>query len=468
MAKYYLDANGVRILVNAINDQLENKVDRSELNSYATKADLSNVSVDLDGYATESYVTNVVNNLDIPDEYDDTEIREAIEELNQKTGGVYHYKGSVADLVALQAIENPEIGDTYNLADTGMNAAWNGTEWDEFGSVVDLSEYAKTADIVAITRAELNAILYSGKNAVVNDTEGLVAMLSNSNSEVVITVNNEMSITEPVTIPAGKKVTLKLDDNVVSSSATGIAVNGDLTIEGGSIAAGGYGVVVNNGGKVTIDGTNISSNTANGVSATGPDSEIVFNSGSVTAQEYGIGAFHGATVTINGGTLKGLDNVAVGGNGSAYYDTVQKKFVQTANENTVPQAPANVTINGGVIEGNIQSNGYAAAAIYWPNPGTLTINGGTIKGAIGIVQRGGTVNLNEGTTVIANGTAEDAGWVGDKKTVVEPYAVVYDKAANYPDAANMELNIANGVVLQGTFGDICKLPADAAGVTDNR
>lgn len=468
MAKYYLDQDGTRILVRYIDDNLAQKADKSDLTNLATKEDLENVSVDLTGYATESYVNRQIANIPAAESYDDSELRDLINNLEAKTSGLYHFKGSVTDLTALEAIVDPEVGDTYNLADTGMNAAWTGTEWDQFGSITDLSEYAKTADIVAITRAELNTILYSGKNAVVNDTEGLVAMLNNSNSEVVITVNNEMSITEPVIIPAGKKVTLKLDDNVVSSSATGISVNGDLTIEGGSIAAGGYGVVVNDGGKVTIDGTNISSNTANGVSATGPDSEIVFNSGSVTAQEYGIGAFHGATVTINGGTLKGLDNVAVGGNGSAYYDTVQKKFVQAANANTIPQAPANVVINGGTIEGNIQSNGYAAAAIYWPNPGTLTINGGTIKGAIGIVQRGGTVNLNEGTTVIANGTAQDAGWVGDKKTVVEPYAVVYDKAANYPDAANMELNIANGVVLQGTFGDVCKLPADAAGVTDNR
>jgi len=32
----------------------------------------------------------------------------------------------------------------------------------------------------------------------------------------------------------------------------------------------------------------------------------------------------------------------------------------------------------------------------------------------------------------------------------------------------MQLNIAAGTVLQGTDGDVCKLPADANGVIDNR
>ena len=309
--------------------------------------------------------------------------------------------------------------------------------------------------------------LYGGKKATVNDTESLVAMLSNSQSEVEITVNNEMSITEPIVIPTGKKVVLKLDDNVISSSATGLTVKGELELDGGAIA-GGNGVVVNEGGKVTINDTNISSATNIGVSATGDGSEVVINSGNITAKEYGVGVFHGASVTVNGGYLKGLDNFGLGGNGSPYYDTVQKKLVQAANSNTVPVDPCNVTINGGIIEGQIVSPGYIATAIYWPNNGTLTLKDCTVKGAAGIVQRGGTVNIEAGTTIIADGETGVLGKAGDSKVTVGPYAVVFDKGANYPDAANMQLNIAADTILQGTDGDVCKLPADAAGVTDNR
>lgn len=465
MAKYYLDEDGVRVLVQAFNNNLETKADKSDLNQYATKEDLANVDVDLTGYATESYVNNAISNFE---NYDDSELRDLIDNLEAKTSGLYHFKGSVANLTELEAIENPEVGDTYNLADTGMNAAWTGTEWDQFGSIADLSEYAKLDDVQAITRAELNAILYGGKKATVNDTESLMAMLSNSQSEVEITVNNEMSITEPIVIPTGKKVVLKLEDNVISSSATGLTVKGELELDGGAIAAGGNGVVVAEGGKVTINDTNISSATNIGVSATGDGSEVVINSGNITAQEYGVGVFHGASITVNGGYLKGLDNFGLGGNGSPYYDTVQKKLVQAANSNTVPVDPCNVTINGGIIEGQIVSPGYIATAIYWPNNGTLTLKDCTVKGAAGIVQRGGTVNIEAGTTIIADGETGVLGKAGDSSVTVGPYAVVFDKGANYPDAANMQLNIAADTILQGTDGDVCKLPADAAGVTDNR
>jgi hypothetical protein len=59
---------------------------------------------------------------------------EEIADLNNKLTSVYHYKGSVANKDALVTITNPEVGDTYNLEDTGMNVAWTGTNWDEFGS----------------------------------------------------------------------------------------------------------------------------------------------------------------------------------------------------------------------------------------------------------------------------------------------------------------------------------------------
>ena len=168
MAKYYLDEDGVRVLVQAFNNNLDTKADKTDLSQYATKEDLANVDVDLTGYATESYVNNAVSSFE---NYDDSELRDLIDNLEAKTSGLYHFKGSVADLAALEAIENPEVGDTYNLADTGMNAAWTGTEWDQFGSIADLSEYAKIADIQSITRTELNAILYGGKKSAVNDVE---------------------------------------------------------------------------------------------------------------------------------------------------------------------------------------------------------------------------------------------------------------------------------------------------------
>ena len=453
MAKYYLDEDGVRVLVQAFNSNLDAKADKADLGQYATKEDLQDVDVDLTGYATEQYVNNKVAEFE---NYDDSELRDLIENLEAKTSGLYHFKGSVANLAALEEIENPEEGDTYNLADTGMNAAWTGSEWDQFGSIADLSEYAKLEDVQSITRAELNAILYSGKKSVVNDVEGFAAMISNDQNEVEITLNDDLVLESSLVIPVGKTVTLNLDDNSIDVAGNTIDVRGDVVLSGGEIEGTSRPVMVRAGGTLTIDGTDITSTNDCAVSVVGAGAEVVVESGDITAQEVPVLVTTGASATINGGHLKGIDNFAIGGNGTA------------------GQGDIDVTINGGVIEGNIVSNGYTAAAIYWPNSGTLNINGGTIisQGA-GIVMRGGTVNLNSGTVVTANGPAGFVGKVGDSRVVVGSYAVVYDKNSKYPAMDTMELNIAEDVVLTGTDGDIQVImptgeTAEEANIHDNR
>ena len=82
--------------------------------------------------------------------YNDERINEQREEIDNLAAriesalaGVLHYKGSVATYADLPA--DAEIGDVYNVIDTGANYAWTGSEWDELGMTVDLSNYvAKT------------------------------------------------------------------------------------------------------------------------------------------------------------------------------------------------------------------------------------------------------------------------------------------------------------------------------------
>lgn len=52
----------------------------------------------------------------------------------------YKYKGSVAKYENLPT-SNQEIGDVWNIEDTGMNYAWTGSIWDSLGSTIDLSGY---------------------------------------------------------------------------------------------------------------------------------------------------------------------------------------------------------------------------------------------------------------------------------------------------------------------------------------
>ena len=82
--------------------------------------------------------------------------------IDNELSTVYTYQGSVADMTALEAVENPEVGDVYNVVaangvpgdsgytPAGTNYAWNGSEWDALGGVVDLSNYTTTATTDAI------------------------------------------------------------------------------------------------------------------------------------------------------------------------------------------------------------------------------------------------------------------------------------------------------------------------------
>lgn len=83
------------------------------------------------------------------------------EEINNKIGTAYVYKGTVNTKAEL-----PESGKTegfvYNVTNAegtpgdpgytpaGTNYAWNGTEWDALGGTVDLSAYAKTTAVTAL------------------------------------------------------------------------------------------------------------------------------------------------------------------------------------------------------------------------------------------------------------------------------------------------------------------------------
>ena len=143
MAKYYLDSEGVRILIRSFNANLENKVNKS----------------DLDNYATTEYVAQQIANAPNIGGYDDSEVLARLDSLEEAITGVYHFKGSVENSEVLTLIVNPTEGDVYNLEDTGMNVAWTGTDWDELGANIDLSNYLQTGDVLPISIEELQALL---------------------------------------------------------------------------------------------------------------------------------------------------------------------------------------------------------------------------------------------------------------------------------------------------------------------
>lgn len=63
--------------------------------------------------------------------------------LKSDLTNVYKYKGSVATTAALPSSGNT-AGDVYNVEETDMNYAWNGTAWDPLGQIFSLSSITNT------------------------------------------------------------------------------------------------------------------------------------------------------------------------------------------------------------------------------------------------------------------------------------------------------------------------------------
>ena len=102
----------------------------------ANKADASTVSELSSTVAGKADKSTTLAGYGIEDAYTKTEV-------DAKVSSVYKYKGSVANEAALPQ-EDQVVGDVYNVEDTGMNVAWDGTKWDKLGSTVDLSAYMTT------------------------------------------------------------------------------------------------------------------------------------------------------------------------------------------------------------------------------------------------------------------------------------------------------------------------------------
>ncbi|HPQ79100.1 MAG TPA: hypothetical protein PLG47_01445 [Candidatus Dojkabacteria bacterium] len=88
-------------------------------------------------------------------------------EIDNKVSAVYKFKGSVNTYADLPAT-NQVVGDVYNVNDTGINYAWDGTEWDNIGGIEPLAtdtnnglmskeDFSKLAGIEAGAEANINA-----------------------------------------------------------------------------------------------------------------------------------------------------------------------------------------------------------------------------------------------------------------------------------------------------------------------
>ena len=448
--RYYLSQAHLEQLLQYINDNFENPdvIVKKPANTIAiANADMFPMqgkipaSIDIGNYIekvdSDFIVTDSINNI-------------------SKT---YHFRGNVNDTKALQSLQ-AVAGDVYKVDNVNLYKVWNGASWNSFGIIDNFNADIFNQYLHSLTMKALNKVLYNYKPMVVSNANDIMNALSSSQDEILITFDNSLtSLDSTIIIPAGKEVTLNLNEQNIESAGLAFYVQGNstITVTNGSItSAANDAILVRNGGTVIIDDADVKSDARNAIAAK-EGGTIVLNAGNVESLEAGLLGLKDSTIIMNGGTVTGYDNCPIMGNGSP---------AGSANDGT----NMNVVMNGGTLRAHITTPGYIACGVYVPNSGSFTMNGGEIiSDGCGICMRGGTVNLNGGS-IVATGESGVKGKVGDSRVVVGPYAVVYDAQSRYPAMSSLELNIAAEMQLQGTDGDIDYVLEEGveANVHDNR
>lgn len=132
--KSYVDQNGGKIDVIKVNNVAQT-ITNKEVNITVPTA-VSSLNND-SGYQTASEVQTAIS---------------------AAVASAYKYKGSVATVSDLPASGNT-VGDVYDVQSNGINYAWTGTEWDALGQLIDTSLLWAKSELVAITTAEIDAIV---------------------------------------------------------------------------------------------------------------------------------------------------------------------------------------------------------------------------------------------------------------------------------------------------------------------
>lgn len=179
MSYNYLDKTGLALVWEKIKGALSGKVDKIDgkglsSNDYtaAEKTKLSgiakgaqvNVLEGIQKNGTNVTITNKIANISVPtatsDLTNDSGFQTASDvssAISSAMTTVMNYKGTVATVANLPSTGNKN-GDVYHVTATDGEYAWNGSEWEELGSTIDLSGYVEDTDMVAITSTEINTI----------------------------------------------------------------------------------------------------------------------------------------------------------------------------------------------------------------------------------------------------------------------------------------------------------------------
>ena len=183
-----------------------------------------NVNADWNASSGDAQILNkptTISGYGITDAYTKTEI-------DGKISGVFHYKGTKATVAQLPSSGNV-TGDVWHVTATNGEYAWDGTEWQELGSNVDLSSYYTKTETDNLLDDKVDKV--SGKGLSTNDyttteKDKLAAIEAGAEVNVIETVKvngTALTVTSKavdVTVPVAATTTPKMDGTAAVGTGT--------------------------------------------------------------------------------------------------------------------------------------------------------------------------------------------------------------------------------------------------------
>lgn len=166
----------------------------------------------------------------------DTLLADALSKIDAKLASAMHYKGTVADMTALEAVVDPEVGDVYNVTATGDNYAFDGTSWDKLAGVIDLSAYK--------TDAQNEQKYLQLKTAGTAATAGTLATLDEV-AEANLAAALATKINGKVDAEAGKGLSTNDFTDALKTKLEGIEAGAQVNVQSDWNAASGDAAILN-------------------------------------------------------------------------------------------------------------------------------------------------------------------------------------------------------------------------------
>lgn len=292
--------------------------------------------------------------------------------VSAAVGSVYKMKGSVDDATALQALTGVAIGDTYNVIAAGslngepfeagsnfvaIKAGAGNQEgmWDKLGGTIDLSAYARSADV---------ANTYATKTAVTSEIATKIGTLDKADTAVEGQVVSAVSETDGI-ITVSRRALVETDIPTIgmtkisglstalsgkvgtSTTVNGKALSQNITLAGEDILVGGTGTYKDDDLQAAIEAmdSRITSATAAGVQSFGG------KTGAITLK-----ATASANGSVNLTMSKNELQAAIVGLGSAAY-TASTAYATAAQGAKADSALQKANIVSGSANGTISVSG---------------------------------------------------------------------------------------------------------------